>query len=367
MSKKRVLHLINGEFYSGAERVQDLLGLRLPELGYECGFACLKPGKFPECRVSQSSPLYAVPMRSRFDLSPVKTLARLIEQEGYQILHTHTPRAALIGRFAAARAGVPMVHHVHSPTRRDTESRVRNLLNTAIENLSLSRVSRLVAVSHSLQGYLRECGFADNRIGVVPNGVPVVRQASDWQAPSGEWVIGMVALFRPRKGLEVLLQAMALLRAAGQPVRLRAVGGFETSAYQQEILQLSRSLQLDGAIDWVGFTTDVPAEFAHMDAFVLPSLFGEGLPMVVLEAMASGVPVISTEVEGIPEVLGQNEAGIVVAPNDPQALAQGLQSLMAMGAQAVRIAHAGFERQRDHYSDLAMARGVARIYDEVLQ
>ena len=365
MSKK-VLHLINGEFYSGAERVQDLLALRLPEFGYECGFACLKPLKFPSCRVSQSAPLFSVPMSSRFDISPIAEVARILKEYDYQILHTHTPRAALIGRFAAAKANVPMVHHVHSPTRRDTESALRNLVNTAIENLSLSRVARLVAVSHSLSGYLRECGFPPEKISVVPNGVPVIKAESDWCAPADEWVIGTVALFRPRKGIEVLLQALSSLHKAGVNIRLRAVGAFETAEYQRDIHALAENLGLSEIIDWIGFTTDVPAEFSKMHIFVLPSLFGEGLPMVVLEAMAAGVPVISTAVEGIPEVLGVNHSGIVVAPNSAASLADGLTQLISMGEQANQIANAGHIRQRDCYSDYAMAKGVAAIYDEIL-
>ncbi len=91
----RVMHVINGEHYAGAERVQDLLALRLGEFGYEVGFACLKPGRFVGQRRSQSAPLYELPMRSRLDLRPARRLARLVRAYGYQLIHTHTPRAAL--------------------------------------------------------------------------------------------------------------------------------------------------------------------------------------------------------------------------------------------------------------------------------
>src|SRR5438552_1529894 len=79
----RVLHVINGEDYSGAERVQDLLALRLPEHGFEVSFACVKPGRFEACRQSRQSHLYELPMRHRFDLAPVWSLARLIRREGF--------------------------------------------------------------------------------------------------------------------------------------------------------------------------------------------------------------------------------------------------------------------------------------------
>lgn len=367
MTNKKVLHLINGEFYSGAERVQDLLALRLPESGFDIGFACLKPGQFLECRQSQNVPLYAVPMKSRFDLSPAKEVARLLVEHQYDLLHTHTPRAALIGRIASQKTGIPFLHHVHSPTRRDTENRLRNLLNTAIENWSLARTSRLIAVSSSLSRYLKDCGFPEERIRVVPNGVPILKSSVYWQKPTTSWVIGTVALFRPRKGLEVLLEALALLIKKGIDVRLRAVGGFETAAYEQTIKTLVNQLGLEESIDWTGFTQNVKDEFEKMDLFALPSLYGEGLPMVVLEAMSSGLPVVSTNVEGIPEVLGAKDAGVIVEPQNALAMADGIELLVGTEGLAAKIASIGHARQRDYFSDVAMARGVAQAYEEVLK
>lgn len=365
MANRKVLHLINGEFYSGAERVQDLLGLSLPRYGWDVGFACLRPGRFAGERRAREAAIFDVPMNSRFDFSPVGAVSKLLVDGGYDLLHTHTPRAALIGRFAAARAGVPMVHHVHSPTRRDTENRVRNIVNSLAENFSLSRAKRLIAVSSSLRHYLLDCRFSEKLISVVQNGVPVIKPESQWALPKAEWVIGTVALFRPRKGLEVLLEALSQLIKSGMPVRLRAVGGFETTEYQKNVLGLVESLGIGDYIEWTGFTSNVNAEFEKMHAFVLPSLYGEGLPMVVIEAMAAGLPVIGSKVEGIPEVLGDDEFGFVVEPGNSRAMKDVILRLITTG-QARDIAVAGHARQRDHFSDDAMARGVAGVYREVL-
>jgi hypothetical protein len=121
----RVMHVVNGEHYAGAERVQDLLALGLPAAGFEVGFACVKPDRFARLRKSQQTPLYEFRMAGRCDLSPARKLARLIRDYDYQLVHTHTPRAAFIGRVAAALAGVPVVHHLHSPTTVDSTHRMR--------------------------------------------------------------------------------------------------------------------------------------------------------------------------------------------------------------------------------------------------
>ena len=146
-----MLHLINGEFYAGAERVQDLLALQLGRFGFEVEFACLKRGIFAEKRQAKAVALHAVPMRSRVDFSQCYRLARLVRSAGIRIVHTHTPRTALLGNLVAHLARVPLVHHVHSPSESDTESLLRNACNSVIETISLRGAHRLIAVSGSLE------------------------------------------------------------------------------------------------------------------------------------------------------------------------------------------------------------------------
>lgn len=364
---QKVLHIVNGEFYAGAERVQDLLALCLPEFGYECGFVCLKDGVFAQHRRS-INPLAVIPMRSRFDVSLVKRIADMARSDDYKIIHTHTPRSALIGRLVARKLGVPLVHHVHSPTQRDTENRFRNFANALLENyLVLPSASQLVAVSSSLKNYLLEHRVADTRITVVPNGVPIVRAAPVWQPPVAEWTIGTVALFRPRKGIEVLLRSIRELLDLGLNVRLKAVGTFETGAYEQAIKGLSSELGLIDKVEWTGFSNNVHREMESMHVFVLPSLFGEGLPMVVIEAMSVGVPVVASRVEGIPEVIGVQGAGVVVEPDNVASLTQGIKALVTGEISAQSTAVVAHTRQATHYSDRAMAKAVAGVYQRVVR
>jgi glycosyltransferase involved in cell wall biosynthesis len=361
----KALHIINGDFYAGAERVQDLLAQRLPAFGYEVGFVCLKRGLFAEARQTRSSPVHLVPMASRFSLGAGLAVARLAEHEGYAILHTHTPRSVLAGCIASLKSGKPLVHHVHSPALHDTESRGRNFVNAAAENLAARRARKVIAVSASLKAYFQRAGFAESRIAVIPNGVAVIKTQSPWQAPQVTWVLGTVAFFRPRKGIDVLLAALAALRGRGIDARLRAVGAFETEAYERQIKGLAQSLEIAPFVEWTGFTRDVAAELRRMDIFVLPSLFGEGLPMVILEAMAYGLPVVSTNVEGIPDALDHGKAGVVVDAGSAEALTETLQQLIANPAKAQQLSATGQMRQREIFSDVAMARGVAQIYREI--
>ncbi|MEQ8788540.1 MAG: glycosyltransferase [Pirellulaceae bacterium] len=362
-----VLHLINGQHYAGAERVQDLLAQQLPAQGFRVGFACLKPERFAELRRCQDAPLFELGMRGRFDLRPAWRVAELVRREGYRLLHAHTPRAAMIGRLAAAMTGVPLVYHVHSPTSRDTTHRLRNWLNTTVERWAIAGAARLITVSASLAEHMRRSGVAAERLTVVPNGVPCVESVPDRLPPTDTWTLGTVALFRPRKGTEVLLEAMALLRDQGLSLRLRAVGPFETSDYQQRLESLVEHYGLHSHVEWTGYCRDVSAELAQMDLFVLPSLFGEGLPMVVLEAMAAGVPVAATRVEGVPEAIRDELDGVLAEPRDARSLADAIRRVIDGDVDWQALRAGALARQRECFSDISMAAGVARVYRELLE
>ena len=185
--------------------------------------------------------------------------------------------------MASAWTGVPMVHHLHSPTAADTTHRWSNRVNVVTERCSLLGIRGLIAVSHSLGAYAHQKGYAPELVTVVPERRADARSLLQRTPPTGTWTVGTVALVRLRKGLEVLLDVLAELHAAGADIRLRAVGTFETPEYEAAIKAQAERLGIAGLIDWRSFQRDVNAELAAMDLFVLPSLFGEGLPMVILE------------------------------------------------------------------------------------
>ncbi len=362
----RVLHVVNGEHYAGAERVQDLLAKCLPDFGYSAGFACLKLDKFRAMRRTREAPLYDLRMRARFDPLAARRVAQIVRERDYRIIHAHTVRSLLVGRAASVLTGVPLIYHAHSPTSNDSTRRWQNRLNGAVERLCLRRATRVIAVSQAMAEHIAGEGFDAGRIVVVPNGVPRLESPPLRDVPAACWTLGIAALFRPRKGIEILLEAMALLREEQIPVMLRAVGTFESPKYEAEIKTLVQRLGLSEQVVWIGFAGDVTAELRNMDLLVLPSLFGEGLPMIVLEAMAAGVPVVASRVSGVTEAIRHGREGILVEPGDPAVLAGEIAALADGRYDWVKMRENAHIRQSLLFSDQAMAEGAARVYNDVL-
>ena len=361
----KILHLINGEHFAGAERVQDLLAGALPQFGYDASFICLKPGKFKEVRKS-STKLFELNMRNAFDLFVVNEVVRAAHTDDYKLLHAHTPRSLMIGVLAAKKLDLPLVYHVHSPVGRDSTRKFRNRINTWIETKCLSVVDAMICVSGSLKNYMQEIGHDKNKLHVVRNGVPICEDVSDKPAPKDLWTIGTMALYRPRKGIEILLEALAILKQQQCPFHLRAVGGFETPQYEAEVKQLADQLDIADQVTWTGFEKDINAQFKQMDLFVLPSLFGEGLPMVVLESMAQAVPVVASNVEGIPEAIRDKVDGLICDPGSANDMAAKILSAIQNPGNWQEFSRSSLQRQRNELSDASMARGVANVYNTVL-
>jgi glycosyltransferase involved in cell wall biosynthesis len=214
---------------------------------------------------------------------------------------------------------------------------------------------------------MRQLGHDPKKICVVNNGVPINDMAWPKARPSRCWTIGTMALFRPRKGTEVLLDTAAILKKNDLDFRLRAVGPFETTDYQQTILARAHRLQIEDKITWTGFQRDINQQFQLMDLFILPSLFGEGLPMVVLEAMAAAVPVIASRVDGISDAVRDEIDGLIFEPGNAMDLAQKIISICRNPSRWQLMSASAVKRQQTDLSDTRMAHRVADVYDEVLE
>lgn len=226
----------------------------------------------------------------------------------------------------------------------------------------------MICVSNSLMNYMASLGHPALKLNTVSNGVAAINDLPARNAPGADatWTLGTMALFRPRKGVEVLLEALAILQTRGIKVHLRAVGRFETPEYEAEVMQFVQKLGIEDMITWTGFQTNVNEQIRMMDLFILPSLYGEGLPMVVLESMANAIPVAASNVEGIPEAVRDGVDGLIFEPGNAEDLADKVGSMVGDSKRWTEMSQSAYNRQRTSLSDISMAEGTSEVYRSLL-
>lgn len=363
-----VLHLVNGEQYSGLERVVDHLADAASEYGYRFHLVCLKPGEMTRRISTRKAQIHCVPMHSRFDLNVARKVQRVAVTTNSRLIHSHTARSALVARMLKNIHPLPWVHHVHSPARYESENKFLNYVNWRVEKRVLAKADKLIPVSDALNQYVHlQYRIPTCKIDTIYNGVPIVSNVREKPGGSeGPPEIGMVGLFRPRKGVETLLLACQQLLERGVEFNLKLIGEFVSDAYRLDVKRLVVRLGLVPHVEYTGFIEDVTMFLGRLDLFVLPSLYGEGLPMALLEAMAMRRVVIASAVDGISEVLGRGRYGFLVAAGDFRGLAAAIETALISRDTSEKLAVAAQVHQQQHYSVHAMAQRLFEVYHKCL-
>jgi glycosyltransferase involved in cell wall biosynthesis len=291
-------------------------------------------------------------------------LLRLFRRQRYDIVHLYGFRVSLLGRLAARFVFPrPMVIHgirgVH--VTEDDLASWRTRVAVGVERQGRRLVDLYVTNSQGAVEFLASRGLPRAKFLVIPNGI----DGDEW-VPSGarpapdEPEVICVANFRPIKRQADLIDALALLRDRGIRARARFVGDGPTRA---QVEALTRARGLEGQVAFTGLRSpgEVRTLLQHADVFVLPSLW-EGMPGAVMQAMATGLPVVATDVAGTNELVGEGVTGYLVPPKDPAALADRLQRLLADPGLRVRMGEAGRTRIRAEFSVEQMVLRHERAY-----
>jgi glycosyltransferase involved in cell wall biosynthesis len=296
-------------------------------------------------------------MRNDLDLRPLPAVRRLIRDRGYDIVHLHTKRAhalsAWLGSEPATQKRI-VTRRMDYPIRRGWFDRY--LYNRCVDGV--------VAISRPIAALLAEGGVARDKIRIIHSGVDP-EPYEKIPAPDGDRspiVVGSVASLEERKGHRFLLQAARELKRQGHRFSYRIAGD---GSQKRRLLELTRSLQLESEIKFVGFTSDVPAFLRGIDVFVLPSL-SEGLGVAALEAMAAARPVIASAVGGLTDTVIEGETGLLVPPGDSASLARALGRLATEKELIRAMGEKGRARFLNHFTMERMARANEEFYYELL-
>jgi glycosyltransferase involved in cell wall biosynthesis len=358
--KRSVAHVVLGLDAGGLEALVCSL-LAAPELaGRRSLVACLDaPGALAARARGGGAEVVLLPRRRGADPLLVLRLAAWLRRQGVGVLHTHSLDPMFHGGLAARLAGVPVRVH--------TQHNVMLAGYGPLDRLKFSLAARactaVVSVSDEVDRHVAAAGVAARKRAVVLNGVDVAALGSAPGARGGAVedgpIVGTVARLVPEKGQQRLLEAFARLRQEHPRARLVIAGD---GPLRPQLAAEARRLAVDPAVSFLGFQEQVPQVLAGLDIFALSSLT-EGIPLALLEAMGSGLPVVATAVGGVPEVVVDGESGLLVPPDDAAALALALSRLARDAGLRERLGAAARRRVLERFSLSAAARAYARIYD----
>ncbi|CAN5605048.1 glycosyltransferase family 4 protein [soil metagenome] len=307
------------------------------------------------------------------DLLAVFRLARLMKRGGYTIVHTHSSKAGIVGRWAAKLAGVPIiVHTVHGWAHHDRQHPLLRAYYIWMEKLTLPITDKLIVVSglNIEKGLQDGIGKPDDYM-VIRSGieldrfghpqVPREQMRTVLGIPLDAPVIGTVTRLSPQKAPLDFIRAAATVAQSHPKTYFVMVGDGPLRA---EVEQLARQLGIADHLVLTGLRRDVPELMATFDIFVLSSLW-EGLPRVLPQAMATGLPLVATATDGSVEAVQEGANGLLVPPSDPASLAQALLRLLNTPALARQMGEAG-RASVEEFSDRKMVAQIAALYRQLL-
>ncbi len=307
------------------------------------------------------------------DLLAVFRLARLMKRGGYTIVHTHSSKAGIVGRWAAKIAGVPIiVHTVHGWAHHDRQHPLLRAYYIWMEKITLPITDKLIVVSalNIEKGLQDGIGQPDDYV-VIRSGIELDRfghpQVSRDEMrhalgiPLNATVIGSVTRLSPQKAPLDFIQAAATVAQSHPETYFVMVGDGPLRA---EVEQLAHELGIADHLILTGLRRDVPELMATFDIFVLSSLW-EGLPRVLPQAMATGLPLVATATDGSVEAVQDEVNGLLVPPSDPASLAQALLRLLDAPALAQQMGDAG-RASVEEFSDQKMVAQIAALYRQLL-
>lgn len=372
----KVFQIIDSGGLYGAEVMLLSLMQELQQLGVEVTLASIGDTGVPEKAVEQEARLRGLrvaPFRFRPgpNLAGAFELLRYARQEGADLLHSHGYKGnILLGLLPRFLRPTPMIGTLHGWTW--TGGLNRMLLYERLDALALKNVDRVVLVNDALKSHPRLQGKLAQRIRVIENGIacdsnpqPVDTAVLDQKITnfcSKGTSIGAIGRLSPEKGFAVLLDSLAALVAKGRDLRLVILGeGALRPALEAQIAQLG----LQERVLMPGYRHHGEHYLPLFDLFVMPSLT-EGLPMVLLEAMRAGVPIVASAVGGIPKLLDNGRAGLLVPEGQQQRLEQGIVTSLDQPQETTERVRQATKRLIEQYSSQSMARKYLDMYQEVL-
>jgi glycosyltransferase involved in cell wall biosynthesis len=367
---QKVLHIVEDLKIGGLEKVIAAIVLHLDKNKYDVQVFCLvKGGAIADELITEGINVKILNLNSYYDPFQVISLAQLIRREAFHVIHSHGYFASTFVRLAAFMIRTPvMVTHIHSAY---IQFKKRNFM---IDRFLARFTDKIICVSRAVQRFVIKIeGIEKQKTCVIYNGadIPLIvekegeirRRRQQWGIEQYDIVITIVASLTENKGHKILLEAFNKVSQFLPSLKLLIVGdGF----LKEDLKSRSLKFNIEKNVIFTGEQDHVQELLQISDLFVLSSLFREGLSIALIEAIATGLPVVATNVGGNPEIIEDGANGFLVPPGNADRLAHAIKTLVSnpdlrkrMGAQGRKIYEGKFKLS-------LMIQQIESLYDLLL-
>ncbi len=369
----RILQVAYKSQIHGGEKVLLDLTRGLMEKGHHLFVACPSHGALTEALRAEGADVLVFPMRKTYDLIAVYRLYKILKKYKIDVIHSHGLLVNILSRVASYLANTPVsISTAHIPLNLKSGKQAQNILEKlmipyylVLDNLTSVFNHKVIAVSDAVKKDLIEQGVDSKRVVVVQNGI-------DWRLVNGSSksvkpespgepnhpIVGTITRLSPQKDIPTFLRMARLVINEIPRTQFLVIGDGEE---RDELQALADRLKLHNHVKFLGYRKDALDILKTFSIFALSSLW-EGLPIVILEAMAAKKPVVATAVDGVKEVVDHGKTGLLVEPQSPDLLAKSVIELIKNPSQAKEFGRRGRERVEKFFSIKRVINTVEQIY-----
>ena len=365
----KILHIISSGGMYGAEAV-------ILNLAHACGMGRMSAhwgsSRTPQIRIFQLHEIalkegfdsHLIPCRGQVDREAIARIRELATRTGADVVHAHGYKADIYAYLALRGMGVPLVSTCHTWYDTDYFLSIYGMADRFV----LRKYARVVAVSDEVRQRLLKAGVREAKIRMVRNGIDLRpfdgALGSHQNGPTAKkaLVVGLVGRLAWEKGVDLFLRAAAEVLVEFPETRFVVVG---EGPDQEKLERLIDASLIRESVEMLGRREEMASVYASLDVMVSSSR-QEGLPMAVLEGMASGLALVATAVGAVPTVVVDGRTGVLVPAEDAELLAAGIVKLLRDPAKRKRLGGAARQLIEEEYSAARMTMDYLRVYEEAI-
>ena len=367
-----IMHIRDSSGIFGAERVILTLAKNINRNEFDFMILCMRRGDGKsEKLISKAEEIgikvFPVDVKGRLDIKAVWKINNIIKNNNISIFHSHDFKSDFYGLIASLNLGVKRVSTAHGSTRDSILKKAYLFIN---ERITYKFFDRIVAVAEDLRGFLEQNKILKEKIEVIQNGLDAELLEDETNcsfAPplpikEGHMVFAVIGRLYPDKGHRYFIEALSKVYQRYPNVTGLIIGD---GPARTEITEQIKELNLEKAVFLCGVRTDMKNVYDAIDFLIIPSLT-EGLPYVLLEAMANGIPVLSTSVGDIPHLIDHESTGFLVDPGDIEGLVKYMLEFLNHTDKSQKMAQQGRNFILKNFSAKEMTEKTESLYRSLL-